>query len=55
LYQSGLALTPCGSAISWAGAIVYPSHKASTLSDAIVCESVRALGRVSTTQRKGRI
>ena len=48
MYESGLALTPCGFAIRWAGAIVCPSHKASTLGDAIVCESVRAFGSVST-------
>jgi hypothetical protein len=52
---SGLELTIRGFAISWSGAIVYPSHEGSTGDDAIVSESVRALGSVSTTQRKGRI
>jgi hypothetical protein len=50
-----LALTLCGSTTGWMGGMMCSSHGASLGGDAMVSKSVRALGRVSTSRKQGRI
>jgi len=47
-------LTPCGPGAGGVGRRL-PSHGASLCGDAMVSESVRALGGISTSRKQGRI